>query len=193
VTKSRRGRPPSPEERALWDRVARTANPLDGARPPKPTDPPNAPGPQKPKGQTRIPEDFSVGRAASAPSAPKTVANPPASLDRKTSSRLKRGQTAPEARIDLHGMTLAEAHPALIRFILSAQAKGQRLVLVITGKGKSRDHGGPVPARTGVLKQQVPVWLRSGALAGVVLDAAPAHQRHGGEGAYYVTLRRLRK
>lgn len=90
-------------------------------------------------------------------------------------------------------MTLAEAHPALIQFILSAQAKGLKLVLVITGKGKNRDQGGPVPVRTGVLKQQVPIWLRSGALAGVVLETSSAHQRHGGDGAYYVTLRRLRK
>lgn len=190
MSKYRRGRPPSPEERALWDRVAKTAKPLDAA-PPAPVLP-DTKNAQNRQTQTRIPEDFAVG-SAPAPRKTHSVANPPASLDRKTSTRLKRGRTAPEARIDLHGMTLAQAHPALIQFILSSQATGLRLVLVITGKGKQRDQGGPIPVRTGVLKQQVPLWLRSAPLAGVVLNTAPAHPRHGGDGAYYVTLRRLRK
>jgi hypothetical protein len=62
---------------------------------------------------------------------------------------MTRGKLHPEARIDLHGMTLAEAHPELIRFILNAQSQGLRLVLVITGKGKRRDDTGPIPQRVG--------------------------------------------
>ena len=59
-------------------------------------------------------------------------------MDAKAFARMSRGKLSPEARIDLHGMTLAEAHPELIGFILNAQAQGLRLVLVITGKGKRR-------------------------------------------------------
>ncbi|HRO15757.1 MAG TPA: Smr/MutS family protein, partial [Paracoccus sp. (in: a-proteobacteria)] len=96
----------------------------------------------------------------------------------------------PEARIDLHGMTLAVAKAELTGFILSAQSAGRRLVLVITGKGKG-DHG-PLPTRAGALRHEVPHWLYMAPLAQAVLQIVPAHLRHGGEGAYYVWLRRFR-
>ena len=117
----------------------------------------------------------------------------PVNMDRKAYGRLQRGKLAPEGRIDLHGMTMERAHPALVRFILSAQASGKRLVLVITGKGRtSEEDAGPIPIPRGVLKHQVPQWLSSPPLAHAVLQIAPAHQRHGGGGAYYVYLRRPR-
>ena len=109
-------------------------------------------------------------------------------VDGHTMARLRRGRKKPEARIDLHGMTLAQAHPALNRFIHDTHARGHRLVLVITGKGRAGD-GAPFAER-GVLRRQVPIWLQSGATAGLVLQILPAHARHGGEGAYYVYLRR---
>jgi DNA-nicking Smr family endonuclease len=111
-------------------------------------------------------------------------------MDRKAHRKLTRGKLSPEARIDLHGMTLAAAHPALMRFIADAHARGLRLVLVITGKGKERDEFGPIPTRTGVLKHQVPQWLTAGALRTLVLQVTEAHRTHGGAGAYYVYLRR---
>jgi DNA-nicking Smr family endonuclease len=75
--------------------------------------------------------------------------------------RMIRGKMKPEARIDLHGMTLSEAHPALVDFVVDAHAQGLRLLLVITGKGRGgdREDHGPIPIRRGVLKQQVPGWL----------------------------------
>jgi DNA-nicking Smr family endonuclease len=87
-------------------------------------------------------------------------------------------------------MTLADAHPALIRFIADAHARGLRLVLVITGKGKLREEYAPMPSRLGVLRHQVPHWLNSGALRPLVLQVTEAHRTHGGSGAYYVYLRR---
>ncbi|MEM1362392.1 MAG: Smr/MutS family protein [Pseudomonadota bacterium] len=114
----------------------------------------------------------------------------PRQMDRKAFLRLKRGKTPPEARIDLHGMTLAQAHPALIRFLNDARARGFRTVLVITGKGRASRDDGPVPGRRGVLKQQVPHWLSSAPLAAIVQQVTEAHLRHGGSGAYYVRLRR---
>ena len=114
-------------------------------------------------------------------------------MDRKAFTRMKRGKLKPEARIDLHGLTLAEAQPRLSRFIQAAHADGKRLVLVITGKGRSgRDDGDPIPTRPGALRRQVPDWLMRPPLSTMVLDIAPAHIRHGGEGAYYVYLRRSR-
>jgi DNA-nicking Smr family endonuclease len=111
-------------------------------------------------------------------------------MDRRTFERMTRGKLAPEARIDLHGMTLAEAHPELVRFLLRSQAAGVRLALVITGKGREREDRGPIPERTGLLRHQVPQWLRLPPLGTVVLQVAQASQRHGGAGAFYVYLRR---
>lgn len=120
------------------------------------------------------------------------VAAAPLRMNRKSFDQLKRGKLRPEAKIDLHGMTLDRAHPALTRFILSAHAQGKRLVLVVTGKGKDRDNGGPIPVRYGVLRNQVPQWLSVPPLSPFVLQVTQAHVRHGGGGAYYVYLRRKR-
>lgn len=142
--------------------------------------------------------DFEVGIAARGP-APRNdlmpaisdrIASAPVKMDKKAFMKLKRGKLVPEGKIDLHGMTLDQAHPALTGFILRAQGQGKRLVLVITGKGKSKHDDGPIPVRRGVLKHQVPQWLVMPPLAGAVLQVAEAHLRHGGTGAYYVYLRR---
>lgn len=115
----------------------------------------------------------------------------PLRMDKKAFGRLKRGKLRPERKLDLHGMTLAQAHPELIRFIRSAHADGCRLVIVVTGKGRSgRDEGGPIPTPRGVLRQQVPGWLHAPALRPFILQVTDAHVRHGGTGAYYVYLAR---
>jgi len=113
-------------------------------------------------------------------------------MDRKLFTHLRRGNLKPEGKIDLHGMTLDVAHMALTRFVMNAHGSGKRLILVVTGKGKARDDGGPIPVRLGVLRHQVPHWLSLPPLAGLVLQVTPAHQKHGGTGAYYVYLRRTR-
>jgi DNA-nicking Smr family endonuclease len=76
--------------------------------------------------------------------------------------------------------------------MLRAHGQGRRLVLVVTGKGKHRDDGGPIPVRQGVLRHNVPHWLRMAPLGPLVLQITEAHLRHGGGGAYYVYLKRQR-
>lgn len=126
------------------------------------------------------------------PSVPDQLRQSPVQMDSKAFGKLKRGKIKPDGRIDLHGMTLDRAHPALTKFILGSHARGRRLVLVITGKGKMRDEGGPIPVRHGVLRHQVPQWLSMPPLASAVLQVSQAHISHGGGGAYYVYLRRQR-
>jgi DNA-nicking Smr family endonuclease len=126
------------------------------------------------------------------PSLPDQIRKSPVQMDQKAFGKLKRGKLRPEGRIDLHGMTLDRAHPALTGFVLSAHKAGKRLVLVITGKGKERDEGGPIPVRYGVLRHQVPQWLSMPPLSHAVLQVSQAHISHGGGGAYYVYLRRHR-
>jgi DNA-nicking Smr family endonuclease len=186
----------SPEEEDLWHTVARTARALHPSQPrPPEADLPRTPPPLH-HAKPRLPL-FSLGEKARVPERRDLAPGPSEILgmsalqmDAKTHGKMTRGKLQPEARIDLHGMTLAEAHPELIRFVLNAHAQGLRLVLVITGKGKRRDDGGPIPQRVGALRHQVPGWLHLPPLGPAVLQVTEAHQRHGGSGAYYVYLRR---
>lgn len=112
-------------------------------------------------------------------------------LDGATSAKLQRGAKAPDAKLDLHGMTQAAAHRALLSFMQSAHKKGVRLALVVTGQGNpDKEAAGWAKSPHGVLKQMVPRWLNEGDLAAFVTGTAPAHVRHGGEGALYVYLRK---
>jgi DNA-nicking Smr family endonuclease len=159
------------DERALWREIIRGVKPLRDAAPDEAK---LAPSRRKPAA-TRAP-------AAKPTPAKPTVAKqaavkPIAALDRRSAQRLKRGTTAIEARLDLHGMTQTEAHAALSRFLARAQKNGSRTVLVITGK-------------SGVLHNAVPRWLNEDAHRGAILAIARAHTQHGGEGALYLTLRR---
>ena len=191
-----------PEEHELWRQVARTADPLHPHRIKTEQEPDSAPRPLPPDpARQRDPlSPFALGERALPQTQthvfPKTTADhlheAPVRMDAKAFTRLKRGKLTPDSRIDLHGMTVDRAHSALVPFILSAQARGARLVLVITGKGQREDPYDPMPRRRGVLKTQVPMWLKMPPLSGAVLQVAPAHRRHGGEGAYYVYLRRRR-
>ena len=194
----RRPRHLSAAEKALWDRVAERTTPMnpkiqiEESLTPKPPAVVPAPQPKRVK-------DFRVGEKSKLrsknnllPTVSETLSRAPLNMDHRSFGKMKQGKLSPEARIDLHGMTLAEAHPELITFILRSQSLGRRLVLVITGKGKNRDDGGAIPTRLGVLRHQVPQWLALPPLGSHILQVTPAHVRHGGHGAYYVYLRRNR-
>lgn len=192
-------RPLRPDELELWQAVAGTTRPLHPGRAASlPVDPAPLPDPVPPRPSLTLPTGFRPGGAALpragrhdlAPSLPDSLKATPLRMDRKTFAAMTRGKTTPDARLDLHGMTLVEAHAELIRFVLNAQSAGLRLVLVITGKGKLRDDTGPIPARLGALRHQVPQWLTLPPLGPAVLQVAQAHLKHGGAGAYYVYLRR---
>ncbi|OYX44604.1 MAG: DNA mismatch repair protein MutS [Rhodobacterales bacterium 32-67-9] len=193
---NRRKRGLSAEERELWGRVAASARPIRPVHAPiHEAGPRQKPKPVHPKPQ---PSDFHIGQLARpmtaahdlVPAIEERLAAQPVRIDRRTHQQLTRGKLRPEARIDLHGLTLAEAHPELIRFILNAHGTGKRLVLVITGKGKRGDDHGPIPQRVGVLRHQMPHWLTQPPLGALVLQVTPAHLKHGGGGAFYVYLKR---
>jgi len=110
---------------------------------------------------------------------------PPGGIDGATMTRLKRGKVIVDARIDLHGMDQRSAFATLLGFVDTSSRAGRRALLVITGKGSVTQGGG-------VLRRNVPAWLMASPLAGRILAIEPAHLRHGGEGAFYVLLRRKR-
>ncbi|WP_395072899.1 Smr/MutS family protein [Hyphococcus sp.] len=106
-----------------------------------------------------------------------------------------RGRLPVDAVLDLHGHTQRTAHSALLRFVADAHAHGARCVLVITGKGapslsehaSGQTHSG---VGRGVLRARFAEWLEDAALRRYISRASPAHQRHGGAGAFYIFLKR---
>jgi len=164
----------SAEEAALWDQVTRQIKPLTA----RPYAPPVKPPPRR----------AAPGPAAPAPPLPPAPPAPLAQdltrLDGGLARRLSRGRYPIDGRLDLHGLTQAQAHAALDRCLSGAAAAGKRCILVITGKGLA---GG------GVLRRMLPRWLAQGENRLRVIAVHPAHVRHGGEGAYYVLLRRPRR
>ncbi|MEJ1967871.1 MAG: Smr/MutS family protein [Rhizomicrobium sp.] len=118
-------------------------------------------------------------------------------VDGNTDDRLRRGALAPEARLDLHGLTEAAAHRTLLLFLKTAQARRHQLVLVVTGKGRPVAPDAPFDMELqgrsrGVLKAAVPRWLNEKEFAGLIAGTRAAHRRHGGEGALYIYLRKNR-
>ena len=107
-------------------------------------------------------------------------------LDPRLLRRLRAGEFAYQAHMDLHGMTTAEARPAVEAFLTRAHQEGKRCVLLIHGRGhNSKDQ---IP----VLKSQLATWLARGQRARLILAFASARPCDGGAGALYVLLRRQR-
>lgn len=184
----------SPDDRRLWARVTRTVAAADPVRRGRlaPPDPAPLAAPPSAEGKTRAARPAPRTPAASpvvapAPTPARAAAQPvhrgPAEvLEPRRKRRLVRERDPIEAKLDLHGHGRFQAEDALIAFLMQAQARGYRAVLVVTGQGR---RGG------GVIRASIHDWLTGPALQPVVSGFAPAHRRHGGDGALYVTLRRL--
>lgn len=142
-----------------------------------------------------FPEVASMKTRPSKNSEPPKEPPPASGIDRRTQDKLRQGKFPIEGRLDLHGHTQDQAHNELIQFINNRFKRGQRCLLVITGKGSGseREEGGWFESATGVLRREVPRWLADQPLAGKVITFTPAQPKHGGEGALYVYLRRKNK
>lgn len=171
----------SADEEEIWSLVSRTVKPL------------------RPSGKSPLARHKPTGNNIIQPPATKPIADhvprarmpqpapasPPVAIARREKQQLARGRLRIDARIDLHGMTQAQAHGDLLQFLYRSQSRGAQFVLVITGKGA------PDLARSrGVLRQQVPLWLALPEFRALVLGFDVAHLGHGGDGALYVRLRK---
>ena len=211
----RRGRRLSGEEARLWGEVAKLITPLRGRAVPaetpietpphaKPILPPAKPAPapeikgapasaftlpSSPKRPVKLGDLSARDPARPAPPPFKPAPAPPG-LERRERRGLQRGTLPIEARIDLHGLYQAEAHAALVGFLMRARASGFARVLVVTGKGGENGAAAEMFSERGVLRRSVPHWLRGPDLRGVVLGFEEAGRQHGGAGALYVRLRR---
>jgi DNA-nicking Smr family endonuclease len=174
------------DETELWTEITRSIKPLRRAPAKaeleKSLDAGPGEDPHKPKLPPASPRHPAATRSAK-------TALPLAPISRRTKQKLARGSEPIQARIDLHGLTQSEAHNALLRFLRRAQADRLKFVLVITGKGRVRFEA---ERDSGVLRREVPRWLRLAEFRHYVVGYEAAHIGHGGEGALYVRLRRAR-
>lgn len=188
-----RDRRPSREESDLWRHVTGDVKPLARREKSEPDAAGSAAG-AKPKNQPpagSAPSPRPASQPAPAPSrrtpglTPDLTHGASPGVDRRTADNLRRGRMAIEARLDLHGMTQAEAHRRLDAFIEGQHVAGRRCVLVVTGKGTWRAEGG-------VLREAVPRWLNTPDLRPRILSFCHAQPKDGGEGALYILLKRQR-
>jgi DNA-nicking Smr family endonuclease len=185
-----------PPDFDLWLETAKSIKPL---RQRASRTPPAAPagGPLPPKKHLSTPSAPHVHLPSSFHKAPPQITG----LDRRTTQRLTRGQVEIDRRLDLHGTGLEMARVNLLGFLRDAQTMGARNVLVITGKGDSPFsrhtlHGADhfhAPERAGRLRRAVTEWFHEPEFRSLVAGFQPAHPKHGGGGAYYVRVRRIRE
>jgi DNA-nicking Smr family endonuclease len=164
-------------EHAHWVAATRDARPLRQ----------RGPAPHLPRVTPAVADP--AGRTAPVPRTADAIDPLDATLDRTWDRKVRTGAILPDLIIDLHGHGREAAHALLCRMLHKAHGRRARIVLVITGKGKTGAEQWPAPA-DGVLRAALPEWLATPALRPYVAALRPAHPRHGGAGAWYVILRR---
>ena len=180
---SRKGRPLvrslSPEEAELWARVAATIRPLsrEQADPERTATPRHGPRPVQLR--TAIPKPAVAARPRPVPIGDRT-------LDSGWDRKLRSGTVEPDRVLDLHGMNLDSAWRAIDRALDQAIARGERVLLFITGHHRPGDP----PVQRGRIRAAVYDWLAASRHSGHIAAVRGAHRRHGGGGSLYLVLKR---
>ena len=171
----------SPDEAELWARVAATIRPLSRETPVS----------RLVEERPEIAAPAKLARTTPPPPLPPPPARPPAAiadrtLDGSWDKMLRSGTLAPDRVIDLHGMNLDRAWNAIDRGLDQAIARGERMVLLITGHHRP----GEPPVQRGKIRAAVHDWLAASRHARDIAAVRGAHRRHGGGGSLYLILRR---
>ena len=193
------------EDALLWHRITETLTPIGNdarnrvlphTHAPQFQEPPSPDTGNKKSSITNATRTGSGGKFLQSKHQPiRPPAPPPVNpIEKSLNRKIARGVTGFDARIDLHGMTQSQAHGALLAFLRSCQARGCRVALVITGKGRTDESGQAFTMHSGpgVLRRSIRGWLEQPEFRSLAAAYAPAHRRHGGEGALYVQIRRQR-
>ncbi len=174
------------QEIELWQRVTNTVKKRFGQDVKLPAEDPPA---EKADSKNRDPIHVSGSKQKPKrppPPSPELICGGTSGIDKRTALRFKRGQMKIQAWKDLHDHTQEQAYQVLIDFIEDSRIAGLRCVLVITGKGaKSGDSAG-------VLKAMAPHWFNQAPIRPHILSFSPAQPKDGGEGAFYILLKRSR-
>jgi DNA-nicking Smr family endonuclease len=183
-----------PHDFHLWTTVSSTVEPLRRKGLLKPSQ--SALPQPEPEPQPIIkaaPKPLKAGK----PFLPPYQAPPPGrplvekAVDPAIHKKVRRGRIDIDGTIDLHDMTQAQAREALFRYVTTRAARGDRTILVITGKGLKTDSDYiAAMSQRGILRTMLPIWLSEPGLAHLVSGWSMAARGHGGEGAWYVRLRR---
>ncbi len=170
----------------------RVGSPKSPVLPPKPPVQPSPKSSPKSAPQTSVKPSpkKTTKRSEVIVSAPRALTSP--TMDRRNFNRLQKGQMPIDARLDLHGMTVEQAKLRLKSFLLNAHARGDRVILVITGKGLRSGFDEFNRPNRGVIREGLPQWVKDKTLAPMIVQITPAHRQHGGDGAFYLYLRRKR-
>lgn len=185
----------APEEAALWQKVIASVTPLPdkrkaaeamraaldaGQAAPPPSPPPMPPGemPKRPKVMAPVVPAAPAPRSAQS-------AN---TLDGSWDKQIARGLVSPESSIDLHGHSLASAYDRLDWGLEHAILRGDRVLLLVTGKPPRPE--AERPHARGAIRAAVGDWLASSRHSSRIAAVRNAHPRHGGNGALYIVLRR---
>lgn len=187
------------DEQSLWNAVIKQVDSIESL-PPLILSPKSKPAKRQKLDSSYEIKPFKVGakvkvQGTSQPKPPSFVDRPnqtSPNMDKRNFQRLLKGQLVIDATLDLHGLTAEQARMQLQIFVQNANRLGNRLILVITGKGNKKSVDEFNRPRSGVLRSGVPEWLKTGPLSDLVLQVTQAHVKHGGGGAYYVYLRRQR-
>ena len=188
-------RPLNPDEAQLWARVMETVRPLRAAIvPARPAPPPptmdavfhETPGAPKVRVKGRVPP---LRQPAPPPVAAKK--GPGETLDGGWDKRLSRGSVMPDSSLDLHGHTLSSAHALLDQGLGRAIARGDRVLLLVTGKPPRPES--ERPHARGAIRAASSDWLGASRHADSIAAIRNAHPRHGGQGALYIVFRRPRE
>lgn len=184
----KKSKPSKEEDHSLWELYTSDIDPLDPDRVALIPDGQIDGKPLKKKVKSK----HDLGEIVVAPALQTTIEQP-AQIDKRTEMKLKRGQMPIEARIDLHGLYQKDAKAKLSRFIEQSYHTGFRCVLVVTGKGKLILEGEIADERTpGVIRRNFKHWIAEPPLNSMILKAVRAQIKDGGEGAFYVLLRKKR-
>lgn len=158
----------SPEDLRLWQAQLKGVKPLSKAE--------------------KTPEAPPLSKEQKSPQHPprsleKKLAGPKPALPLQTFGRKERRRLTIGGRLDMHGMSMMEAHEALEKFLNHAQTKGFKIVLVITGKGALTSEN--------TLRHQLPRWIKEPPFVSLIASFhSPAKPQDGGGGACYIGVRK---
>jgi DNA-nicking Smr family endonuclease len=190
---AKRGRKSDLPDFHLWTDVTRTVSPLPRRPVLEPAEAEAEVSVAPPPTRRSAPKIFPSFPSYQAP-AQKHERDERPRIEPKMRRKLMRGRIEIDGTLDLHGMRQIEARSALNRFLISRWSRGDRTILVITGKGlKKLDAEGTQIIERGVLRSMLPAWLSEPGLAEIVAGWDYSAQMHGGEGAFYVRLKRAER
>ena len=169
----------SPEESELWARVAATIRPLS----------------REPSGEAAVelatryesqPAPAPAPRILPVKAKPRPVPVADRTLDGNWDRKLAGGRVAPDRVLDLHGLSLDSAWTAIDHGLEQAIARGDRILLLITGHHRP----GEPPVQRGKIRAAVRDWLAASRHSSAIAAVRGAHRRHGGGGSLYIILKR---